>query len=56
MPGNGYLIGVERIFHLCLSGCAIQTFQIDALSHIKAQCNIEAKNEALECYSINFKE
>ena len=55
MPGNGYLIGVERIFHLYLSGCAIQTFETDALSHIKAQCNIEAESEALDCYFNNFK-
>ena len=56
MPGNGYLTGVERIFYLYLSGCAIQTLEIDALSHIKFQCNIEAKSEALECYFKIFKE
>ena len=56
MPRNGSLIGMTRIFEKYLGGCAIQTFQIYALSQIKAQCNKIAKCEALECNSSYFKE
>ena len=44
-----------RIFHLYLSGCATQTSEIDVLSHIRDQCNIEAECEALQCSYIYFK-
>ena len=55
MPGNGSLIGVERIFDLYLGGCATQTSESDVLSHIRDQCNIEAKCEELQCSSNYFK-
>ena len=55
LPGNGGLIGVERIFDLYLGGCATHTSIGDALSHIKDQCNINAECEALQCSSRFFK-
>ena len=55
MPGNGSLIGVERIYDLYLGECDIQTSETDVLSHIKEQCNTEAKCEALQSRSIYFK-
>ena len=58
LPGNGGLIGVERIIYLYLSGCGIHRSVSDVLSHIKDQCNINAKCEALQCssrYSKAFK-
>ena len=55
LPGNGSLKGVGSIFDLYLGRCTLQTFEIDVLSHIRAQCNIETKCEALACSSSYFK-
>ena len=44
---HGSLVGVESIFDLYLGGCATQTSDSDVLSHIRDQCNKEAKCEAL---------
>ena len=55
LPGNGSLMGVERPFVLYLGEFAIQTSEIDVFSHIRDQCNIETKREALQCSSCYFK-
>ena len=55
LPGNGSLIGVERIFDLYLDGCATQTSGSDVLSHIRDQCIVKANFEALQCSSNYFK-
>ena len=39
--------------HTC--GCATKSSESDALYHIREQCNLEAKYEAHQCSSNNFK-
>ena len=55
LPGNGSLIGAERTFDFYLGGSAIQTAEIDVLSHIRDQCNREAKCDSLQCRSSYLK-
>ena len=48
MPGNSNLIGVDHSFDLYLAECAIETSEIEVSTRTRAQCNLEAKCEALE--------